>query len=194
MCVVCVSNNAFVCSYAYVDFTIWSQKRSHCSCSLDALHVYIYHLVTLLQAKVATLKALDKRASTKAGARTITVADIRSAVACSEPAHAETGKWLCRFMLNSVLHLKSAGCDLIMEAGAIPVIFEQLRRWPAEANIVKFACMALFNLSYHGSAAVKLAMRSVPDCEALLRAARASGLDVHNGQQFAAVALTKLGF
>ena len=81
-----------------------------------------------------------------------------------------------------------------MEAGSIPVIFDQLRRWPAEAKVVKNACIALFNLALLRSAAVKSAMRSVPDCEALLRAARASGLDVRDGRQFAAEALTKLGF
>ncbi len=155
----------------------------------------MYHLVTLLQAKVTTLKALDKRASTKAGARTITLADIRSAVTLTEPAHAETGHWFCYFMQSPSFHLKSAGCDLIMEAGAIPVIFDHLRRWPAAADVVKNACIALSNLVFFGSAAVKSAMRSVPDCEALLRAARASGLELRdNGTSIATDALTKLGF
>ena len=96
-------------------------------------------------------------------------------------------------MQGPPFHLKSAGCDYIMEAGAIPVIFDQLRRWPAEAMVVRWACVALFNLAFAGSAAVKSAMRSVPDCEALLRAARASGLDVRDGRQLAAEILTKLG-
>ena len=159
------------------------------------LYVYRYvsDLVFLSQAKMATLKELYDRASTEAGARTITVADIRSAVACTEPTHAETADWFCAFMAHPSFHLKSAGCDVIMEAGAIPVIFDQLRRWPAEELVVESACVALFNLAFNGSAAVKSAMRSVPDCEALLRAARASGLDVQEGRQFAASVLTKLG-
>ena len=76
----------------------------------------------------------------------------------------------------------------------ILAIIDQLRRWSEEANVVVDACIALNNLASVGSAAVKSAMRSVPDCEALLRAARASGLDVHDGRQWAAEALTKLGF
>ena len=149
----------------------------------------------LAQAKRATLKGLRERASTEAGAGTITVADIRSAVACTEPAYAETADWFCVFVTYPSFHLKSAGCDLIMEAGAIAVIFDQLRRWPAEATVVLQACVALFNLALFGSAAVKSAMRSVPDCEALLRAARASGLDVDasDGERMAASVLTKLG-
>ena len=91
-------------------------------------------------------------------------------------------------------YLKSAGCDVITEAGAIPIIFDQLRRWSEEANVVVDACIALNNLASVGSAAVKSAMRSVSNCEALLRAARASGLDVYEGRQWAADALTKLGF
>ena len=159
------------------------------------MYVYVYHQVLLSQAKVATLKELHDRASTEAGARTITVADIRSAITLTEPAHAETGNWFCYFIKSPPFHLKSAGCDLIMEAGAIPVIFDQLRRWPAEAKVVKRACAALLSLALYGSAAVKSAMRIVPDCEALLKAARASGLDVlSNGRQCAAVALTELGF
>ena len=154
----------------------------------------MYHLVTLLQAKVATLIKLHNRASTEAGARTITVADIRSAAALTEPAHAETAEEFCYFMTCPSFHLKSAGCDLIMEAGAIPVIFDHLRRWPAAADVVKCACIALNNLASVGSAVVKSAMRSVPNCEALLRAARASGLDENGNRLNAAEVLTKLGF
>ena len=155
----------------------------------------ICHQLFLLQAKVAALKELRERASTEASARTITVANIRSAVACTEPAHADTAEWLCRFMCRLPSCLKSAGCDLIMEAGAIPVIFDQLRRWPAEANVVVVACIALNNLAMLGSAAVKSAMRSVPDCEALLRAARVSGLDVdsRDGERMKASVLQNLG-
>ncbi len=143
---------------------------------------------------MATLKELWDRCLNEAGAGITTVADIQSAIALTEPAHAETAEWFCGFMIQPSFRLKSAGCDVIMEAGAIPVIFDQLRRWPAEANVVKYACIALLNLAIHGSAAVKSAMRSVPDCEALLRAARASGLDVYEGRHIAAEALTKLGF
>ena len=143
---------------------------------------------------MGSLKELHGRALTDAGARTITVADIRSAVACTEPAHAETAEWFCRFMLKPSFHLNSAGCDLIMEAGAISVIFDQLRRWPAEAEVMRNACIALFNLANTGSAAVKSAMRSVRDYEALLRAARASGLELRdNGTSRATDVLTQLG-
>ncbi len=157
------------------------------------MYVYVYQQVLLSQAKLATLKELRKRADTEAGARTIEVADIRSAVALTEPAHAETAKWFCCFVVKLSLHSKSAGCDLIMDAGAIPVIFDQLRRWPAEASVVKTACIALNNLALHGSAAVKSVMRSVPDCEALLRAAQASRLELRdNGTSRAAETLTEL--
>ena len=156
------------------------------------MYVYVYQHALLSQDKVDTLIKLRVRAGTEADAHTITVADIRSAIACTEPAHAETAERFCSFMKCPSFHLKSAGCDLIMEAGAIPVIFDQLRRWPAEAIVVGHACIALFNLAAIGSAAVKSAMRSVPDCEALLRAARASGLDVYEGRHIAAEALTKL--
>lgn len=80
-----------------------------------------------------------------------------------------------------------------MEAGAIPVIFEKLRRWPTEADVVKWACIALSYLA-DGSSAVKSTMLSVFGCEELLREAWASGLDIHDGQRWASLALDKLGF
>ncbi len=107
----------------------------------------------------------------------------------TEPAHAEVGAWFSSFLIRLPLHLKPTGCDLILEAGAIPVMFDQLRRWPASALAVSNACLALANLASCGSAAVKSAMRSIPDYEALLRAARASGLDACQGREWAVEAL-----
>ncbi len=141
-----------------------------------------------------TLTELCTRCDSKAGALTITEADIRSAIAITvrEPANPEVSNVFCRFIQRPSHHLKADGCDVIMDAGAIPVIFDQLRRWPAHADVVRRAGIALSNLTIEGSAAVKSAMRSVPAYEALLRAARASGLDVHNGRQYAAEVLVTL--
>lgn len=135
-----------------------------------------------------------ERCTTEAGTHAITVANIRSAIVLIEPAHVETAEWFCCFLLRLPHHLKSAGCDLLSEAAAIPVLFDQLRRWPADAVIMRNACIALFNLALFGSAAVKSLMRSVPDCESLLRLAQTSGLDVWDGRGWAALVLTTLGF
>jgi Na+-transporting methylmalonyl-CoA/oxaloacetate decarboxylase gamma subunit len=151
----------------------------------------------LVQINVASLRLLTNMCATEVGARNVTVANIRTAIACTIPEHAESAFWFCSFMQLPSHLLNSAGCDLIMEAGVIPVIFHQLRQWPNEANVVTNACVALSSLAltdHTSSAAVKSAMRSVPDCEALLRAARASGLDVHDGREHAAEVLTALDF
>lgn len=147
----------------------------------------------LAQTKVAALKEQCNRCATEAGACRVTVIDIKAAIELTEPACAETAEWFCRFVRRPLYYLESAGCDRIKQAGGIPVIFNQLRRWPAEANVVKTACVALHNLARFGSDAVKLAMRSVPDCEALLRAAQASGLDKKHGHFNASRALAQLG-
>ena len=78
--------SAFVCGYACINHTTWSYKCLHASDSCSStmrMHVcVVYRFVcvssslSLSQAKVATLKELRERASTEAGARTITVADI----------------------------------------------------------------------------------------------------------------------
>lgn len=80
-----------------------------------------------------------------------------------------------------------------MEAGAIPVIFEQLRRWSSDAKVVLGACIALYNLVIDGSVGVMSAICCVPDHEALLTAARASGLaGKFQGKNNAAFILEKL--
>ncbi len=80
---------------------------------------------------------------------------------------------------------------MILQAGGIPVIFDCLRSWPSKRNVVGYACYVSNNLAKYGSETVKSAMRSVPDCEALLIAADKSKLARGNS---AAKALKELGF
>ena len=77
----------------------------------------------------------------------------------------------------------------------ILAIIDQLRRWPATREVMLAACITISSITEDCSATITVAMLVVPDCEALLRAARASGLDVlSNGRQCAAEVLTELGF
>ncbi len=76
-------------------------------------------------------------------------------------------------------HAGSAGCDVILEAGCIPVIIECLRRWPTHGpwGVVYSACWALRWLVTNGSASVVAAVEGVPDIVALVEAAKELGLD-----------------
>ena len=75
-----------------------------------------------------------------------------------------TAEKFCNFMFLIVSFSQSSGCDVILQAGGIPVLFDCLRSWPREKDVVRMACCASNYLAFHGSETVKSAMRSVPDC------------------------------
>jgi hypothetical protein len=128
-------------------------------------------------------------------ARTITVGDVTIAIVCTLPKDARTANKFCYFMWNIAGYANSPGCDVILQAGGIPVLFDCLRSWPAVKPVVEYACWALHYLTVYGSTTVKLAMRNVPNCEALLTAASLSKLDKnYAGDSLAELALEKLGF
>jgi hypothetical protein len=88
----------------------------------------------------------------------------------------------------------ASGCTTILEAGAIPVIFDCLRSWPDDSMVVMHSCETFIRLPCRRSAAMKQAMRDVPDCEALLRAAQTTGFDKGwNKDSLAAKVLHDLG-
>ena len=149
-----------------------------------------------MQSKLAKLEQYCDRISTRsdrsgfAAARAITVADVIDGIACVMPKDKRTAEKFCNFMGLIALFAESSGCDVILQAGGIPVLFDCLRSWPREKDVVFCACYASNYLAGHGSETVKSAMRSVPDCEALLIAAHKSKLDGGG----AAAALEMLGY
>lgn len=126
----------------------------------------------------------------------ITVVDVMDAIACTLPKDERTTAKFCDFMFHVAHYAKSAGCDVILQAGGIPVLFDGLRLWPSVKDVVYLACLALNWLANQGSAPVKSAMRSILDCEALLIAAHESKLDrFYEGiDGYAAATLDQLGF
>ncbi len=139
-----------------------------------------------MQSKLAKLEQYCTRNS-----RAITVADVIHGIACVMPKDKRTAKKFCYF-LYLIVHWadSSAAYDVILQAGGIPVLFDCLRSWPREKDVVTYACYASHSLAQYGSATVKAAMRSVPDCEALLIAAHKSRL----ADGWAAPALKELGY
>jgi hypothetical protein len=149
-----------------------------------------------MQSKLAKLQQYCDRignsgATSPDAARAITVADVIDGIACVMPKDKRTAEKFCYFMHRIVCWDYSLGCDRILQAGGIPVIFDCLRSWPCEKDVVVDACWASRCLADWGSEAVKSAMRSVPDCEALLIAAHKSKLDSFDNS---ARALEKLGY
>ncbi len=149
--------------------------------------------IDVFQAKLWKLEDLRIASSSESGACGITSAHISEAIACMSPPCAATAEQFTGFMWNLAVFAKGPGCATIFEAPAIPVIFDCLRAWPHEERIVRNSCGAIYSLAAYGNAAIQQALRDVPDCEALLRAARESGYDVYNDDSKAALALRKLG-
>ena len=147
-----------------------------------------------MQSKLAKLEQycdrIDTSGDSAAAACEITVADVIDGIACVMPKDMRTAEKFCYFMQRIARWAESSGCDVILQAGGIPVLFDCLRSWPGEKDVVNLACQASHNLAAYGSKAVKSAMRSVPDCEALLIAAQKSELD----DGWAAPALKELGY
>ncbi len=143
-----------------------------------------------MQRELARLQQYCDRTTSAAAARAITVADVIDSIACIMLKDKRTAQKFCIFMMCIALYAESSGCDVILEAGGIPVLFDCWRSWPREKDVVYCACDASRWLACKGSETVKSAMRSVPDCEALLIAAHKSKL---NGGD-AAKALKKLGY
>lgn len=130
-----------------------------------------------MQANLEGLHALVKRSRGVRGALDVTIADILAGIAFARPPNRETAEQFCSFIFNITAWGESTGCSTIADAGAIPAVFDVLRRWPDDADVLKVACGVVYNLAHYGSCAVIEYIRDVPDCEALLRAAAASGLD-----------------
>ena len=149
-----------------------------------------------MQSKLAQLQQYCDRigssdATSTAAACAITVADVIDGIACVMPKDKRTAEKFCLFLYLIASYAGPLGCDVILQAGGIPVLFDCLRSWPRERNVVNYASWALFWLVEYGSLAVKSAMRSVPDCEALLIAAYKSKSACYFA---AAAALEELGY
>ena len=141
------------------------------------------------------MKDFYLKLTSRGGAAHVTVASVRGAIQCTEFADEHTSEWFCRCLVNVPFRFNSVGCDAILAAGGIPVLFDLIRRWPTTLEVVLNACIALNNIAAVGSPAVKTAMMTVPGFEALLRSAKASGLavDGRDGRSIASAVLAKLG-
>ena len=132
---------------------------------------------TCAQARFEGLDTLVKRSRGVRGACDVTKADIEAGIAFARPPNRDTAEQFCSFIFNITAWAETAGCSTIADAGAIPVVFDIVRRWPDDADVLKVACGVVYNLAHYGSSAVIESIHSVSDCESLLRAAAASGLD-----------------
>ncbi len=99
---------------------------------------------------------------------TLAVADVTAAIACTVPQDQRTSIEFCK--LIDKLSYTSPGCDIILHAGGIPIMFHCWRSYfftppPLDGDVVH----ALRDLTTKGSEAVKSAIRSEPNCEELLR-------------------------
>lgn len=133
-----------------------------------------------MQASLVSLRSIKSRYPKKA-------ADVASAKAFLYPPHPFTASSFCE-IASSAMHSSPDG-SAIMDVGAIPVLFEQLQLWPTNKKVVLQACIAIHHVANKASASVLSALRRVPDCERLLRAAAATQFDFC----FASAALQKLG-
>ena len=132
--------------------------------------------VSTPQAKLYTLKQLLKRVK-KTYESSMSSAQISEAIACVSPPNAATAAVFSKIMFWLVCTDCPIGCPLVVSSGALPILFECLRSWPADQKTMNAACLALHWLVVDGSVDVKQAVRDVPDCEQQLRAAQATGLD-----------------
>jgi hypothetical protein len=107
----------------------------------------------------------------------MTHAHVIEAIACVSPPDAATAAVFCEFIGNLAGLGGSPGRAVLHEAGAIPIVFDCLRSWPTSKEVVSKCCSALHSLALFGGTDMKQAMRDVPDCEALLKAAQASELE-----------------
>lgn len=94
---------------------------------------------------MATLKQLCSRSRYKSRARLITVANVQSAIGATQPPNVHTSTLFCSFVCLMTAHYRSPTCDTsttLLEAGAIPVIFAQLSRWPRERCVAACCCLS----------------------------------------------------
>ena len=99
----------------------------------------IRSFLIILQYNMATLKQLYGRSRYKSRARLITVADVHSAIGATQPPNVHTSTLFCSFVCLMTTHYRSPTCDTsttLLEAGAIPAILDQLRRWPRERYVI----------------------------------------------------------
>ncbi len=106
----------------------------------------------------------------------LTIADFHEAIACTTPPHVVTSISFSDFIYLISISATPALCDMIRDAGVLPVLFDMLRRWPTTEKLLQPACAALFYLSKNGSYSFQSSMRDIPDCEAVLRSTAASGV------------------
>ena len=125
----------------------------------------------------------------------MTHAHVIEAIACVSPPDAATAAVFCQFIEYTSLFGGLPGRAVIHEAGAIPIVFDCLRSWPTNKEVVSKSCNALDSLLGEASTDMKQAMRDVPDCEALLKAAQVFELEKNSdGSSLAADVLKKLGW
>lgn len=131
--------------------------------------------------------------------------DLAGAISYASPLSVatDTAGLLCKLIadLARVTGAEPSGATLALEAGAISLVFEYLRRWMDVEDVVCAACTAIADLVSFGSDGVREAVRAVPDFEVLLRAAVATGFDISEEDEgdgddanLAQFALRKLGF
>ncbi len=83
----------------------------------------------------------------------------------------------CEILRNIAWHAEAPGCEVIRQAGVLPLLFALLTRHIAEQDVVFLACRALYLIAYYGSPDVKAAMGVVPDFVSILKTAQASEFD-----------------
>jgi hypothetical protein len=101
--------------------------------------------------------------------------NISEAMVCVLPPNVQTAEVFCHFIYNITSVADVSVCTMIIEADVISTMFDCLRRWLQDEKVVACCCAALLHLAFCQHEHVKQALRDVPNCEHLLRAAQATG-------------------
>lgn len=126
-----------------------------------------------MESKVGPLAALLVRVQGGDCFRCLTSQDIIAAIPCTIPPHPATALLFARIACNVAWNGYASACEVLREAGAVPVIVEALRRWPAtgsdeDTEVHARACETICRLAEFGLGPVHAALRSVPDLQPLL--------------------------
>jgi hypothetical protein len=154
------------------------------------MFILIYFLLVHAQEGDAVVKAAMEKAGSKAGALSFDAAGIVYIASCVSVTSAGD---FCGFINRIAWRAKRPGCDAIAASGVIPLVFALIARHITVKDVVYAGCDALSRLAANFSADDRSILIDVTDCETVLRAARASGLDGDYDGSIAADVLNKLG-
>ncbi len=144
-------------------------------------------------AGLARLQAFADQCSAREGAERITSSDVKEVIALLS---SKTALQVVRIFRDVAWQGGSSGpgCEVLLEAGAIPVLYSVLA-WHVvrrDRDIVAVAGCAFYWLADGGTAAVRAAMREAPAAAAILEMAEATRWDIGWDGSFSRAALDSI--